>query len=205
MGKNRGSSRTPSRAQPEVRRWPLGLRIFVSLLVTFHVIAVFVGPWSAIPEQASPLAQNFRQYMSWYIDPLYLSNGYRFFAPEPGPSHLVRYEVTRRDGKVVRGRFPDRETEWPRLLYHRYFMLSETINSMRPPRSVPARERLTYDLYVRSYARHLARQFDARQVKLFLMEHAIPSIEAIQSGKIALTQEHTYQELPLGTFAGDEL
>jgi hypothetical protein len=205
MAKHREANRSPSTVAANAPRWPLGLRVIVSLLVAFHVVAVFVGPWSAIPEQASPLAQDFRQVMSWYIDPLYLSNGYRFFAPEPGPSHLIRYEVTRANGEIIRGRFPDRETEWPRLLYHRYFMLSETINSMRPPGNVPADQRLTFDLYVRSYARHLAKQYDARQVKLFLVEHTIPSIDAIQSGKITLTQEHTYQELPLGTFAGDEL
>lgn len=179
--------------------------MFVSLLVSFHVLAVFVGPWSAIREQASPLAQDLRSLMGWYIEPLFLSNGYRFFAPEPGPSHLVRYEVTRRNGEVVRGRFPDRNTEWPRLLYHRYFMLSETLNSMRPPEGVPAGDRVTYDLYVRSYARHLAKKYDGRQVKLFLVEHAIPSIDDIQAGKVSLAQEHFYQELPLGTFEGDEL
>lgn len=205
MSRRGDANRASAATAIHVRRWPLGLRVVVSLLVTFHIVAVFVGPWSAIREQASPLAQESRRYLSWYIEPLNLSNGYRFFAPEPGPSHLIRYVVTRKDGKVVHGRFPDRETEWPRLLYHRYFMLSETISSLRPPEGASSDRRLTFDLYLRSYARHLVKKYDGRQVELFLVEHGIPPIETIQSGRISLTQEFTYQELSLGTFSGDAL
>jgi len=61
---------------------------------------------------------------------LFLGHGYRFFAPDPGPSHLVEFEITSADGSVVSGRFPDRDDDansLPRLQYHRWFMLSETI------------------------------------------------------------------------------
>ena len=40
--------------------------------------------------------------------PPFLNNGYRFFAPEPGPGHLVRYEIVTRDGRQIEGSFPDR-------------------------------------------------------------------------------------------------
>jgi hypothetical protein len=192
-------------AAPVAKPWPRGLKLIVSALVTFHVVAVFTGPWSAIPEQASPLARDFRSLNGWYVDPLFLSNGYRFFAPEPGPSHLIKYEVTKQNGEVIKGRFPDRATERPRLLYHRYFMLSEMANTLYRPQDVPPEERLVYNLYIRSYARHLARKYDAREVKLTLVEHTIPTIEEIQSGKVSLAHEHLYQELPLGTFQGDQL
>jgi len=33
----------------------------------------------------------------------FAGGGYHVFAPEPGPSHLVRYEVTRADGSQVEG------------------------------------------------------------------------------------------------------
>lgn len=56
-----------------------------------------------------------------------MGHGYRFFAPNPGDSHLVQYKVTKNDGTQIKGVFPDRENAWPRLLYHRWFMLSETI------------------------------------------------------------------------------
>ena len=58
---------------------------------------------------------------------LFMGHGYRFFAPNPGDSHLVQYKITKSDGTQVEGKFPDRDAVWPRLLYHRWFMLSETI------------------------------------------------------------------------------
>ena len=58
---------------------------------------------------------------------LFMGHGYRFFAPNPSASHLVQYKVTRDDGTQVEGAFPDRDSMWPRLLYHRWFMLSETV------------------------------------------------------------------------------
>ena len=58
---------------------------------------------------------------------LFLDHGYRFFAPDPGPSHLVYYEVKTDSGGVIQGHFPDADETWPRLLYHRWFMLSETL------------------------------------------------------------------------------
>ena len=157
-----------------------------------------------MPDQASPLALDCRRIVAPYVDALYLHNGYRFFAPEPGPSHLVKYELTLADGTVKSGRFPDRQTEWPRLLYHRYFMLSETVNNLAPPEdTLQAAE--VFDLYVRSYARHLLRKYNARQVKLTLVEHGIAPIEEIQAGTTSLIDERWYQEKPLGTFTGDEL
>ena len=68
-----------------------------------------------------------------------LANGYRFFAPEPGPSHLIRYEVTLPDGTRKEGFFPDRAHHQPRLLYHRYFMLSEFVNTLDNPEDRPTR------------------------------------------------------------------
>ncbi len=58
---------------------------------------------------------------------LYLDHGYRFFAPDPGPSHLVFYEITTNEGRTIEAHFPDADQTWPRLLYHRWFMLSETM------------------------------------------------------------------------------
>ena len=70
-----------------------------------------------------------------YLQILYLNHGYQFFAPEPGESTLLAFEAERDDGTVVRGRIPDRTT-WPRLLYHRHFMLTEHMSDA--PRRAPA-------------------------------------------------------------------
>src|SRR3990172_7505683 len=93
------------------------VRVAVSLLVIVHVFAVFVGPW-AMPPQNSELAAGCARIFQPYLDALCLANGYRFFAPEPGPSHLVRYEITHDDGTLESGEFPNRQQHVPRLLYH---------------------------------------------------------------------------------------
>ena len=206
MGKQSTTERSrSSNTVPELApgRWPFWLRVLVSVVVTFHVFAVFVGPWAALPDQSSPLAQDSRLLVGRYVDVLRLGNGYRFFAPEPGPSHLVKYEVTLANGEKVEGRFPDRTVNRPRLLYHRYFMLSETLNTLYTPEK-GTDQRVLFDLYVRSYARHLLLAYQGKSVKLTLVEHRIPAIEDIQAGKARLSDPTLYDELDLGTFTGDE-
>jgi hypothetical protein len=194
----------PATAAPPPVRWSFRLRLFVSALVAFHIFAVFVGPW-AMPQQASPLAADCARLIHPYLDVLYLNNGYRFFAPEPGPSHLVRYELTLADGKRIKGTFPDRNVNRPRLLYHRYFMLSEFINTISVPPDGPPELRKQFDLCVRSYARHLVYKYDAQQVKLTLVQHLLPGINAVRTGSMRLDDPRLYEEQQLGTFRKDEL
>ena len=190
---------------PTAPRWPVWLRVIVSLIVAFHVFAVFVGPW-AMPQQASPLAADCGAAIRPYIDAFYLNNGYRFFAPEPGPSHLIRYELKLADGSQIKGQMPDRQANRPRLLYHRYFMLSEFINTLHvTDPQAPAEAKQLFNLYVRSYARHLAIKYDAQQVKLTLVEHLLPGIEQVRRDKMKLEDPRLYDELPLGTFSRDQL
>jgi hypothetical protein len=69
-----------------------------------------------------------------------LDHGYAFFAPEPGPLHLVRYKVEFSDGRPpVEGRFPNLAEERPRLMYHRYFMMAETLTAAYAPATEPPR------------------------------------------------------------------
>lgn len=159
-----------------------------------------------MPQQASPLAADCRRAVAPYVDALFLSNGYRFFAPEPGPSHLVKYELTLVDGKIIKGQFPDRRVYRPRLLYHRYFMLSETLNTLHvPDPQAPPQARVVFNLYVRSYARHLAIKHNAEQVKLTLVEHLLPGIDSVSRNRMKLDDPRLYDELPLGTFTRDQL
>lgn len=79
--------------------------------------------------------------MGWfrpYINAMYLNHGYAFFAPNPGPSHLVRYRIEFDDGREpIEGVFPDLKTQRPRLLYHRHFMLAESLYSLYTPPEEP--------------------------------------------------------------------
>lgn len=113
------------------------LKRVVSCALLLYLLVLILGPLSnpvGSDHLTRPLAKK--------VDPLhralFLGHGYRFFGPDPGPSHLVEFEITKSDGTTIRGKFPDREdlsTSFPRLQYHRWFMLSETIwteHSMTP-------------------------------------------------------------------------
>jgi hypothetical protein len=169
------------------------VRAIVSVLVILHVAAVFIGPWAMTP--SSQLAVTVARTFQPYIDILSLGNGYRFFAPEPGPSHLVRYEVTLNDGTLKQGVFPDRSQHKPRLLYHRYFMLSEFVNTLAGEELDNPRAKA----YANGYARHLAHQYDAKTVKLFLRRHYVPRPGEVQKG-MQLTDKALYEERPLVTY-----
>jgi hypothetical protein len=159
--------------------------------VIFHVVAVFLGPF-AMPPGASHLASTLAGVFQPYVEGLCLANGYRFFAPEPGPSHLVRYEVALPDGTVKQGSFPDIEQHFPRLLYHRYFMLTEFINTIDDP-DAPSE---LAKAYAKSYAEHLAHAYQAKDVKLFLIRHFVPQMHEVQQG-MRLSDKSKYVERPL--------
>jgi hypothetical protein len=64
--------------------------------------------------------------MQWYLDALYMNQGHSFFAPQVGPGHMIRYQLLDQSGhEIEHGDFPSRKEHWPRLLYHRYFMLAD--------------------------------------------------------------------------------
>jgi hypothetical protein len=170
------------------------VRLLVSALVAFHISAVFMGPF-AMPPQTSELATSVATVYRPYVDVFSLANGYRFFAPEPGPSHLVRYELTFDDGHSEGGSFPDREVNKPRLLYHRYFMMSEFLNTLSDPNAPPDRRAA----FAKSYGDHLLHATGAKSVKLFLVRHWIPRMDEVRAGR-KLTDKIMYEEQPLGAF-----
>lgn len=112
----------------------------ISCAILFYLAVLVLGPLSN-PVGSEHLARPIAKKVSPIHRALFLGHGYRFFAPDPGPSHLVEFEITQKDGSVVKGRFPDRDDadhSFPRLQYHRWFMLSETIwteHSMTPLKS----------------------------------------------------------------------
>jgi hypothetical protein len=97
------------------------------------------------------------QPMQKYLDVLYLNHGYHFFAPEPSAGHLIRYQVLdERGGTVAEGEFPSKKDHWPRLLYHRYFMLADQCEVAAPTEAEANQKR---DEYLRAYARQILRNY----------------------------------------------
>jgi hypothetical protein len=132
-------SQPPS--SPQQARLAPWAKALISLCLALHLTAVFVAPFAFACNaggSSSPLADAVYRKLRPYIAAVFLDHGYFFFAPNPGPTHLVDYKVEFADGKPpIEGRFPNLATERPRLLYHRYFMLSEALHASFVPADGP--------------------------------------------------------------------
>jgi hypothetical protein len=166
------------------RRWP---RRLISAWLVFHLIAVISAPAATAP--ASDLARGVCRFFMPYVGALYLDHGYHFFAPEPAESTLLAYEAEREDGSVVRGRIPDRSTR-PRLLYHRYFMLTEHMSDA---------DEESAKFWHQSYAEHIARAENATRVRLIQQTHNLSSMERVRDGG-RLDDPEGYEDRELGVF-----
>lgn len=119
-------------------------KVAISLVLLFHLAAVIAPPFYSATQTPvgaiSPNAAAAFELLEPYINVMFLDHGYAFFAPDPGPSHLVRFRIEFDDGRPpIEHMFPDRERHWPRLLYHRHFMLAEQLHSDYVTPVAPAR------------------------------------------------------------------
>jgi len=187
---------------------PLWARIIGSALIAFHLAAITIAPWSAQP--SSSLSQQAARPFQPYLQASFLNHGYHFFAPEPGPSHLVRYELQMPDGSVKKGTFPDKNEHQPRLLYHRHFMLTEFLVQFPPDEKALEQWEKQPDwrlqqttvgqrTLAKGYADHLLHKHGAKSVKLYLVRHDFPSPMAVAEG-MKLDDKSLYREKLLGTF-----
>ncbi|MBM4076575.1 MAG: hypothetical protein FJ267_13170 [Planctomycetes bacterium] len=142
----------------------------MSVLLAFHVFAIFVAP-SAMPP-ASALLEQCYNFALPYNEALFLNHGYHFFAPDPGSSSLMAYSIPQAGNIPLKKRIPDKSI-WPRLLYHRYFMLAENVSSFS--------EKSQNEFY-EAYARHFARIHNADRVTLYSVSHEPSSMARIQVG-----------------------
>lgn len=126
---NSNSKQTDSISEQPAFPWSAPLRIAVSIALIVYLFIVIAAPAASHPDSQSELTRPVAKTLRPIHESLYLGHGYRFFAPNPGPSHIVQYSLQSEDGTKTEGRFPDRDQHWPRLLYHRWFMLSESLYS----------------------------------------------------------------------------
>jgi hypothetical protein len=160
--------REPGASPKRAGRFGLGMRIAISLLIAWHFTGVFLAALSLPP--TSELVVNVAQYgpMQWYLDALYMNQAHSFFAPEVGPGHLIQYELFDQSGRVMdKGEFP--KGLWPRLRYHRHFMLADQAG-------MPSDNQRVRDdwqrKYLECYAHHLLRiNKDAQAVRVKRIAH----------------------------------
>ena len=185
-----------------VRRWSPVARACASVAILGYLAAVVVPPLAG-PAPASDLANRMLQPLRPLVGALYLGHGYRFFAPNPGPGHTIRWTMTMPDGSTRSGRIPDETLDRPRLLYHRRFMVSEKISALVPPADAPpeVRERAKRDWQplVKGVATNLLRREGGLSVTLETVEHYLPDpAEVLASGTFADAVT------PLGSYAWAE-
>jgi hypothetical protein len=183
------------RAASDSCRGPLPrTRAIISVAILFHLIAVFAAALRVPP--VSQLEITTAWAVQWYTDAVLVNPGYRFFAPDPGfSSDMMRVVVTQPDGQQREERYPDLAHEWPRLRYHRHFMLTSRLaNDPAAPITRALAE---------SYARHVAIREGAREARVFRVAHAIPRPDEFLTGT-NLTDERLYRtefSSPAGTWS----
>jgi len=194
--------------------WSPLKRAVVSALLLLHLAAVFLPPFafqtSSVPGTGSPLAQPLMQFARPYVDALYLNHGYAFFAPDPGSSFLLRATIEFDDGReTIHRTLPDLKIDWPRLRYHRHFMLSEHFNSSflpaEPPPEVSANpadlevwqtRRRIYEARRAAIINHLKQEFGAARVTLRRVEHRLLDPYEFTQPDRRIDAPETYRELP---------
>jgi hypothetical protein len=200
--------------------WPVWLRIVVSLLVTIHLWAILGRPIEFAtggPTGPSPASTAFYRPVRGYSEFAYLNHGYAFFAPDPGPSHLIRVRlVPAESGTSDLGSqlasdqltYPDLSRQWPRLLYHRHFMLTEFLHNTYQPRLMPAEiaenpllanrwrlDRSRHEAILESMASHLRGVTGAKEVMIRRVEHRLVGLPEFLGGQRRLDDPSLYVDL----------
>ena len=166
--------------------WPRWLRIVSSIGITVYIVTIALPPLAG-PPPASLLANRMIQPFRPLIGAVGVGHGYRFFAPNPGPGHSFRWTLRMPDGTQRSGSMPDAEADWPRLLYHRRFMLPEKIAALVPlpeaPGEVLTEAKREWQPLVKDLAAHVLAREGGSRVELVLVEHYLPAPEEIEEGR----------------------
>jgi hypothetical protein len=202
------ASQQDSTLTPPPGNLALPWKLLISLALVLHLGAVFAIAMAYDP--ATPLAKDISMAVHPYAELMYLDHGYRFFAPTPSAGHLVRYQLQMPDGTTSTGVFPNLKTQWPRLYYHRFFMLSEKLNRFWDPEEPTADDppeekrfwqesRQMFLDVAHGYAMQLLRTTGAKQVTLELVQHDLPSPDDLNRGR-PLTDAGLYKTLWTKTY-----
>ena len=156
-------------------KWRRAGFALVNIWLFIHLTAIITAPATVGPSSQS--SRTVWTAVAPYLQGLYLNHGFHYFAPQPGSSNLVSWTVTRKDGTVLTGRFPNFDIR-PRLYYHRHFMLSEYLGNSPPELQA---------VVVKGFARNLCREYDGETVTISTVRHDLPSMERVRAGENWMT------------------
>lgn len=168
--------------------------VLINVWLVFHLVCVFLPAFSIPP--SPEMIRDLYWSTRFYSQAIYMDHGYHFFGPDPGDSTLLRYVATRSDGTIVRGTYPNVNI-FPRLRYHRHFMLTEAI-----PRVSDFDDELRALLF-KTYANRILQATAADSVELYRVTHRMTHSDRFLAGG-RLDDPETYQDERIGTYAIDE-
>jgi hypothetical protein len=104
-------------------------RVAFSLLIVFHFSAICCTVMNVNP---SPWLTNYlwAHYFQNYLNFIYLTNAYHFYAPEPGPGMMLWFDVHYDDGSDQWVKLPVRSNQRWLLSYQRRLSLPENANQV---------------------------------------------------------------------------
>ena len=201
-------AKSPPKTEPTEndQQWPAWLRLTVSAALFLHLAAVIAPPLNFATVGNGP-ARGVYRLLRPYSQAAYIDHGYFFFAPDPGASHLVRFRAEfEGDREPLVDLFPDKKKQWPRLLYHRHFMLTEHLHAAyAPPEPPPGLDdramaewsaaREIYEARRNGFKQHLKAKYNAKDIKLTRVEHRPPDPLEFLEGR-RLDDEQLYVDLP---------
>ena len=180
--------------------------------IAFHLLTLVMAPLSFRargPSGRSPIVETIARPTNGYGQFIYADRGYAFFAPDPGPSHLIQAAITSEDGTRHEIMIPDLDAQWPRLMYHRHFMLAEYLNEIYqpkgPPRELVRTNREAAQEWVRLRARyehlrdsildHLRAVNPRKEVAVRRIEHLVPDLTLYLEEPVSLDDKRLYRVL----------
>jgi hypothetical protein len=184
------------------------VRVLISIVILWHFLGVFLAALSIGGSSDLVMAIAQQRPMQWYLDVLYMNQGHSFFAPDVGPAHLIRYELHDQNGQVLdKGEFP--KEEWPRLRYHRHFMLADQADMPSPDEQF---NKEWQRKYLEAYGRQLLRANpNAQSVRVQRIAHWPLPLDLAQQNRTLtdpegyeLISEVTQRRSDLGPEASDQ-
>ncbi|WP_404306734.1 hypothetical protein [Neorhodopirellula lusitana] len=205
-------------------------RLIASLLIAAHLAAVIAPPLAFQCRGVrglSPSVASIMNTLAVYSQMLYLDRGYAFFAPDPGPSHLfeVTVDVGSNAGSDATAnpnrkaqRVPNLDDQWPRLLYHRHFMLAEFLHDAYQPALPPEAATLVgpdlsaselqawrlgrqrYETILTSMLEHVQAENGGQPVRIERIEHVIPDFVGFSTAGTPLNHPPSYillEDIPI--------
>jgi hypothetical protein len=192
----------------------------VLVLVAIHLSAILVAVVGAgNPRFPAPiLAARARfLFMKPYLEATFLTNPYRFFAPDPGPTTLLWARLHYQDGSVRWVEVPRREDFSSGVAYHRHLalvMLFDHLSVTSPDVVDPNRRESLPEgrIVLESYVRHLAHHYagvkkdgatnPVKRIQFFTVWHRVLEPWQIQRGW-EISDLRLYTPFYYGTFTAE--